>query len=1417
MFWYNGSAVEYASSGDASSWTSRGTLPYNTPNFSVAFKRLAGTSYIFVVAEANTYDVVMRRGGVQATSISFDGEDTVLDGSAVGDRYLLPSVSLDANGKVWTSALKDMGDRGDRSHLAFRRTQGHVEQSISFDSISLVGKPAARVSRVAMVPTSADKMLAVVSGESGANVISYTFDGASWSFTGAGGEYGRIRFAEGDLNDQVNALTIDSSGAMYVGGEFTTASGQTVNRVAKWDGNSWSPLGAGVDGVVYALTTDAHGNLYAGGNFNTAGGVSASRVAKWDGRSWSPLAAGTSGSVRALTVDAGGALYVGGSFTTAGGISANRIAKWDGTSWSALGEGTNATVYALTLDAAGALFVGGCFTTAGGLSASRIAKWDGTSWAPLGTGISSGAVNSTYVATIAIDAAGNLYAGGWFTVAGGVAGRNRVAKWDGTSWSALGTGLNGFVYALAVDAAGNLYSGGTFTTAGGISARRIAKWDGASWSRLGPDSVTNHQVNALAVDAGGNLRVGGDLYVLGGSQTGYVATWNGSSWSGWAGGILGEVSALVRDSSGNLYAGGPFRMRSGAIGDAEIANISKWDGTSWSALGTGLNSYVYALAIDGGGNLYAGGTFSTAGGLSANNIAKWDGVSWSALGSGLNGIVRTLAVDAAGAVYAGGEFSTAGGVAAHGIAKWDGTSWTAVGTNVTSGSYVVSLAIGTGGGIYAAGSLKLSGVTGNAAVARWDGTSWTRIDPGFSTVYALVADPSGNVYAGGLTIAAGGVTYNGIAKWDGSAWSPLGGGLSVKPYVEALASDAAGNIYAAQSKFWIGTEPTVLSMWNGASWSAMEDEWVSTRVILPDSGDRFFVVEGSSASGKTRAGVLRRVAVHNQREYAAASLVPGVGGAHLFYIDKNDDIKMKSYSEDTGTWSAATTVRTGAVTSLAAGFYGPTSRLAVWFIEDGSVSYTEATAPYTTWSSPTTVSSGGAPMDICVHESSGTADRLVATWNRVGGSPGEVVTSSSGSTPTPTPSPTPTSSPTATVSPTPTATPTLAAPPPPDIGRADGAEPLVFTNDAVINGTGVPGLEVVLFVNEFEAARVKVSASGGWTARLPRLRVGRHEVTAYSVTPQGDRSAKVSSLAIIIVDNAPLDFTRGGKTEVTAWKRLASGVRFKLRGVNDFQWRTIDIAGIYPVPADYDDDGVTDIAAVDEREGELLWNIRSSITGAVSKVSLGRRGDTVISGCKLHSSSKYSLVVFKRRSRVVVTRELGRTATQSARLRGVRNSDLIGCADTNDDGIDEVLFKVPSTRKRSSRVLGFDRAGRVTLSRRVPNFVRGYTVIGGSGNPPLVALLGGRSRKGRLLRVEAMAGTFSFPMFYIEGAVTISMGTFGDTPTEQNAGILWAEHKTRKVFLRKLSTGSRIRPLFRMPRRYALLRPSNIVATGKGE
>ena len=56
---------------------------------------------------------------------------------------------------------------------------------------------------------------------------------------------------------------------------------------------------------------------------------------------------------------------------------------------------------------------------------------------------------------------------------------------------------------------------------------------------------------------------------------------------------------------------------------------------------------VRALAVydDGNGpSLHAGGSFSSAGGVLANRVARWDGSTWSALGVGLNSDVLALTV-----------------------------------------------------------------------------------------------------------------------------------------------------------------------------------------------------------------------------------------------------------------------------------------------------------------------------------------------------------------------------------------------------------------------------------------------------------------------------------------------------------------------------------------------------------------------------------------------------------------------------------------------------------------------------------------------------------------------------------------------------------------------------------------------------
>src|SRR5262249_38993952 len=149
-----------------------------------------------------------------------------------------------------------------------------------------------------------------------------------------------------------------------------------------------------------------------------------------------------------------------------------------------------------------------------------------------------------------------------------------------------------------------------------------------------------------------------------------------------------------------------------------------------SPIGSGMDSFsVIALAVfdDGTGpSLFAGGDFTTAGGVTVNYIARWNGSNWSTLGSGMSGSVDALTVfdDGAGsALYAGGGFYTAGGIAARSVAKWNGISWSALGGG-TGGQYDLVLALtdfddGTGPALYAGGDFTRAGDASSSFIAKW--------------------------------------------------------------------------------------------------------------------------------------------------------------------------------------------------------------------------------------------------------------------------------------------------------------------------------------------------------------------------------------------------------------------------------------------------------------------------------------------------------------------------------------------------------------------------------------------------------------------------------------------------------------------------------------------------------------------------
>jgi hypothetical protein len=251
-------------------------------------------------------------------------------------------------------------------------------------------------------------------------------------------------FALPGTNGTVTASVVFDDGtgpALYVAGEFFAAGGILADGIARWDGETWTALGSGVDSIynVRALAVFDEGSgpaLFAAGDFTSIAGVSALHVARWNGTAWSAVGGGTNGFLNALSVfddGSGPALYAAGGFSSAGGVAASSIAKWNGSSWSQLGSGIQGTVMVLEGfdDGSGpALYAGGGIAAAGGAPASNIARWSGGTWSAVGTGF------DFFVNVLETFDAGSgpaLYAGGSFGMAGTVV-TNRIARWSGSAW-----------------------------------------------------------------------------------------------------------------------------------------------------------------------------------------------------------------------------------------------------------------------------------------------------------------------------------------------------------------------------------------------------------------------------------------------------------------------------------------------------------------------------------------------------------------------------------------------------------------------------------------------------------------------------------------------------------------------------------------------------------------------------------------------------------------------------------------------------------------------------------------------------------------------------------------------------------------------------------------------------------------------
>lgn len=279
--------------------------------------------------------------------------------------------------------------------------------------------------------------------------------------------------------------------------------------------------------------------------------------------------------------------------------------------------------------------------------------------------------------------------------------------------------FNGDIYAVAIY--GNFaFVGGDFTKYNDRDCLRIAKIsliDGTLDTTFDTTTGFNNRVSAIVVDGSGNVYAGGTFSTYKGVNRGFIAKLNGTSAAldntfdtAVAFGL--QVRCLAIDSSG-LYVGGSFTDYKGTA----RGGIVKLDLTTAALNGTfnanpGFNGAVHSVALDGSGNIYAGGTFGAYNGTSRLRLAKLNATTAALDGTfdtsanGPNNQVSTLQVDASG-LYVGGLFTQYKGVNAQYLVKVSiSTSNTDVTFNTATGfnNEVRSLVLDGAGNIYAGGS-----------------------------------------------------------------------------------------------------------------------------------------------------------------------------------------------------------------------------------------------------------------------------------------------------------------------------------------------------------------------------------------------------------------------------------------------------------------------------------------------------------------------------------------------------------------------------------------------------------------------------------------------------------------------------------------------------------------------------------------
>jgi hypothetical protein len=336
-------------------------------------------------------------------------------------------------------------------------------------------------------------------------------------------------------------------------------------RIYKWNDSSWNQVGSDIDGEVasdnsgFSVSLSADGTTVAIGAPNNDGNGSNSghvRIYKWNDSSWTQVgsdidgeaASDNSGQSVSLSAD-GLTVAIGSPISDGNGSDSGhvRIYKWYGTSWIQIGSDIDGEAandnsgISVSLSNDGTTVAIGASRNDGNGSNSghvRIYKWYGTSWIQIGSDIDGADASDNSGLSVSLSSDGT-------TVAisapnndgnGSDSGHVRIYKWNNSSWTQVGSDIDGeatvdqsgFSVSLSSDgltvAIGSRSNDGNGSDSGHV---RIYKWYGTSWIQIGSDidgeAANDNSGRSVSLSADGTIvAIGANFNDRNGSNSGHV-------------------------------------------------------------------------------------------------------------------------------------------------------------------------------------------------------------------------------------------------------------------------------------------------------------------------------------------------------------------------------------------------------------------------------------------------------------------------------------------------------------------------------------------------------------------------------------------------------------------------------------------------------------------------------------------------------------------------------------------------------------------------------------------------------------------------------------------------------------------------------------------------------------------------------